>query len=98
PVVQPGGGRPRRLGACLPRSSPARPVMLFPPLIQFAGFAADGGATATRIDGPGNTVISAPVSQNLFASRVPGPFPSVVAVEALDTHGNVLATEHRPGR
>jgi hypothetical protein len=78
--------------------SPARPVMVFPPLIQFAGFAADGVTTVAGIDASGNTVISAPVSQNLFASRVPGPFPSVVAVEALDTHGNVLATERRPGR
>jgi hypothetical protein len=78
--------------------SPARPVMVFPPLIQFAGFAADGVATVTGNDASGNTVISAPVSQNLFASTVPGPFPSVVAIEALDTRGNVLATEHRPGR
>ena len=78
--------------------SPARPVMVFPPLIQFAGFAADGVATVTGIDASGNTVVSAPVSQNLFASTVPGPFPSVVAIEALDTDGKVLATEHRPGR
>lgn len=78
--------------------SPARPVMVFPPLIQFAGFAADGVATVTGIDAAGNTVISAPVSKNLFASATPGPFPSVVAVEALDTHGDVLATEHLPRR
>jgi len=78
--------------------SPARPVMVFPPLIQFAGFAADGVATVTGIDASGNTVISAPLSQNLFASTVPGPFPSVVAIEALDTHGNVLTTEYLPGR
>jgi hypothetical protein len=78
--------------------SSARPVMVFPPLIQFAGFAADGVATVAGIDSSGKTVISAPVSQNLFASTTPGPFPSVVAIEALDTHGNVLATERRPGR
>ena len=78
--------------------SPARPVMVFPPLIQFAGFAADGVATVAGIDAAGNTVISAPVSQNLFASTTAGPFPSVVAIEALDTHGNVLATERRRGR
>jgi hypothetical protein len=78
--------------------SPARPVMVFPPLIQFAGYAADGVATVTGIDASGKTVISAPVSQNLFASATPGPFPSVVAIEALDTHGDVVATEHLPGR
>jgi hypothetical protein len=78
--------------------SPARPVMVFPPLIQFAGFAADGVATVTGIDANGNTVVSAPVSGNLFASTTPGPFSSVVAVEALDAYGNVLATEHLPGR
>jgi hypothetical protein len=78
--------------------SPSRPVMVFPPLIQFAGFVADGVATVAGIDASGNTVISAPVSRNLFASTTPGPFPSVVAIEALDTHGNVVATEHLPGR
>jgi hypothetical protein len=78
--------------------SPARPVMVFPPLIQFAGYAADGVATVTGIDSAGKTVISEPVSQNLFASTTRGPFPSVVAIEALDVHGNVLATEHLPGR
>jgi hypothetical protein len=78
--------------------SPARPVMVFPPLIQFAGFAADGVATVVGIDASGDTVISAPVSQNLFASTTPGPFSSVVAIEAVDKDGNVLATERRPGR
>ena len=78
--------------------SPARPVMVFPPLIQFAGFAADGVMTVAGIDASGNTVISTPASQNLFASITPGPFPSVVAIEALDIHGDVLATEHLPGR
>ena len=78
--------------------SPARPVMVFPPLIQFAGYAADGVATVAGIDASGNTVITASVSQNLFASTVPGPFPLVVAIEALDTHGDVLATEPLPGR
>ena len=78
--------------------SPARPVMVFPPLIQFAGYAADGVATVAGIDASGNTVITASVSQNLFASTTPGPFPFVVAIEALDTHGDVLATEPLPGR
>jgi hypothetical protein len=78
--------------------SRARPVMVFPPLIQFAGFAADGVATVAGVDASGNTVVSAPVSNNLFASTTPGPFPSVVAIEALDTRGRVVATEQRPGR
>jgi hypothetical protein len=72
--------------------------MVFPPLVQFAGFAADGVATVAGIDASGNTVISAPVSQNLFASTTAGPFLSVVAIEALDKNGNVLATERRAGR
>jgi hypothetical protein len=78
--------------------SPTRPVMVFPPLIQFAGYAGDGVATVAGIDASGNTVISEPVSQNLFASATRGPFPSVVAIEALDADGNVLATEDLPGR
>ena len=78
--------------------SPTRPVMVFPPLIQFAGYAADGVATVAGIDASGNTVISEPVSQNLFASATRGPFPSVIAIEALDADGNVLATEDLPGR
>ena len=78
--------------------SPARPVMVFPPLIQFAGYTADGVATVAGIDASGNTIISAPVIQNLFASTTAGPFPSVVAIQALDAHGDVLATEHLPGR
>jgi hypothetical protein len=78
--------------------SPSRPVMVFPPLVQFAGYAADGVATVAGIDGSGNTVVSALVHRNLFASTTPGPFSSVVALEALDAQGNVLATEHLPGR
>jgi hypothetical protein len=78
--------------------SPARPVMVFPPLVQFAVFPADGVANVRGIDSSGDTVVSAPVSGNLFASATPGPFPTVVAIEALDADGNVIATERRPGR
>jgi hypothetical protein len=84
------------LGGSFP--SPARPVMVFPPLIQFAGYAADGVATVVGVDASGNTVISAPVSRNLFASTTSGPFPSVVAIQALDARGDVVAIEHVPGR
>jgi hypothetical protein len=78
--------------------SPSRPVMVFPPLVQFAGFAADGIAAVAGVDASGNAVVSAPVSQNLFAATTAGPFPSVVVLKALDTEGNVVATEHLPGR
>jgi hypothetical protein len=78
--------------------SPARPVMVFPPLVQFAGFAADGVAAVRGVDSSGNAIVLARVSENLFASATPGPFPTVVAIEALDAVGNVLATERRPGR
>jgi hypothetical protein len=78
--------------------SAMQPVMVFPPLIQFAGYAADGVASVAGIDAAGRTVISEPVSQNLFASTTRGPFPAVVAIEALDSHGTVLATEPLPGR
>jgi len=84
------------LNGTFPSSS--RPVMVFPPLVQFAGYAADGVAAVRGIDASGNTVIAAPVRENLFASADAGPFPKVVAIEALDTHGNVQATEHLPGR
>jgi hypothetical protein len=72
--------------------------MVFPPLVQFAVFPADGVANVRGIDSSGDTVVSAPVSGNLFASATPGPFPTVVAIEALDADGNVIATERRPGR
>ena len=78
--------------------SPARPVMFFPPLVQFAGYAADGVATVTGVDAAGNAVVSAPVTRNLYASQVRGPFPSVVAIEARGADGNVLARERVPGR
>jgi hypothetical protein len=84
------------LNGTFPSSS--RPVMVFPPLVQFAGFAADGVAEVAGIDASGNTVVTAPVSDNLFASTTAGPFRSVVALEALDTESKVIATEHLPGR
>jgi len=78
--------------------SAAQPVMFFPPLVQFAGYAADGVATVRGIDALGETVVSAPVRRNLYASATPGPFPSVVSIDALDAEGNVLVTERVPGR
>jgi hypothetical protein len=78
--------------------SPARPVMVFPPLEQFAGYAADGVATVAGVDAAGQTVVSAPVVDNLFAATTPGPFPTVVAIEARDSQQNVISTWHVPGR
>jgi hypothetical protein len=78
--------------------SPARPVMVFPPLVQFAGFAADGVATVRGVDSSGDTVVSASVRGNLFASQTSGPFPTVISIQALDAQGHVLATVRRPGR
>jgi hypothetical protein len=90
----------RGVGCDLNGTFPSRsqPVMVFPPLLQFAGFAADGVASIAGIDASGSTVVSAPVHRNLFASTSAGPFPAVVAIEARDADGNVLATEHLPGR
>jgi hypothetical protein len=78
--------------------SPAQPVMTFPPLVQFAGYAADGVASVDGVDAAGDTVVSAAVEDNLFASTTTGPFPTVVALKALDVHGNVVATVRLPGR
>jgi hypothetical protein len=38
------------------------------------------------------------VNGNLFASTIDGPFPSIVAIEALDSDGHAVAIEHVPGR
>jgi hypothetical protein len=72
--------------------------MAFPPLEQLAGYAADGVATVAGVDASGHTVVSAPVSNNLFAAATPGPFPTVVALQALDAQGHVLSTWRVPGR
>jgi hypothetical protein len=76
--------------------SAARPVFAFPPLLRFAGFAADGVATVAGVDGSGRTVVSAPVADNLFAAE--GATDGVVVLEALDAHGNVIWTWRLPGR
>ena len=75
--------------------SPRNPVSVFPVGGRFAGFAADGVASVTLVDGSGRTLASANVSQNLFVS---GAMPTgTVTVVALDAHGDVLAQiESRP--
>jgi hypothetical protein len=71
------------------------PVSVFPVGGRFAGFAADGVASVTLVDGSGRTLASATVSQNLFVS---GAMPTgTVSVVALDAQGDVLARiETRP--
>jgi hypothetical protein len=70
-------------------------VSVFPVGGRFAGFAADGVASVTLVDGSGRTLASANVSQNLFVS---GAMPAgTVTVVALDAQGDVLARiESRP--
>ena len=78
--------------------SAERPLVIFPPLQQFAGFAADGVASVAGVDAGGGTVVAAPVHDNLFAAETAGPFPTVRAVRALDEGGRVLWTWDVPGR
>jgi len=76
--------------------SAADPVFVFPPLRHFAGYAADGVATVAGLDRSGQAVISAPVSENLFAAQ--GATDGVVSLEALDAEDHVIWTWPLPGR
>lgn len=54
------------------------------------GIAADGVATIDGLDASGNTVVSTPVSSNVYAvANVPA---GVTKIEAVDSSGNVLTT------
>lgn len=77
--------------------SPNRPVMVFPPFRQFAGFAADGVASIEGLDASGAEVASAPVVDNLFAAPEQ-PTASIVSLAALDSAGRVVWTWQLPGR
>jgi hypothetical protein len=77
--------------------SPSDPVWIFPPRDNFAGFAADGVATVAGFDSAGGALVSAPVSDNLFAAT-PGDYTTVAVVEALDAQGNVVWTWRLPDR
>jgi hypothetical protein len=77
--------------------SPTRPVWIFPPHDGFNGFAADGVATVEGVDASGRVVVSAPVTQNLFAAPS-GEYTDVATVEALDAGGRVIWTWHVPDR
>lgn len=77
--------------------SPSRPVQVFPPFRQFAGFAADGVADVEGLDASGADVASAPVIDNLFAA--PGrSTASIVSLAATDAQGHVVWTWRLPGR
>jgi hypothetical protein len=77
--------------------SAKRPVAVFPPFRQFAGFAADGVATVAGVDASGRTVASAPVVDNLFAAGQPA-LDGLVSLEAIDRTGQVVWTWRLPGR
>jgi hypothetical protein len=74
--------------------SPTRPVFVFPPFRQFAGFAADGVATIEGLDASGAEVASAPVVDNVFAAPEQ-PTASIVSLAARDPAGRVVWTWHR---
>jgi hypothetical protein len=77
--------------------SPSRPVMVFPPFRQFAGFAADGVASVDGLDASGAEVASVPVVDNVFAAPKQ-PTASIVSLAALDSAGHVVWTWQLPGR
>jgi hypothetical protein len=77
--------------------SPSRPVFVFPPFRQFAGFAADGVASVEGLDASGAEVASAPVVDNVFAAP-DQPTAAIVSLAALDSSGHVVWTWQLPGR
>jgi hypothetical protein len=69
--------------------SPARPVFDFSRFSRkLVGFAADGVATVDLLDGSGNVIASAPVSDNVYADA--NPPAGGAAIEALDANGTVV--------
>jgi hypothetical protein len=77
--------------------SPARPVWIFPPYDGFNGYAADGVATVEGLDASGQVVVSAPVSDNLFAAPA-GDYRDVATVEAFDARGARIWSRQLPDR
>jgi hypothetical protein len=67
------------------------PVIAFPPFDHLAGIAADGVATVAYLDASGNTIASAPVTDNLYASSATIPEGGVASIEALDAQGRVIS-------
>jgi hypothetical protein len=77
--------------------SPSRPVMVFPPFRQFAGFAADGVAAVQGLDASGAEVTSAPVVDNVFAAPDHSTL-RIVSLAATDAGGHIVWTWRLPGR
>jgi hypothetical protein len=84
---------PRGVG-CAPAGffpTQGRPILGFPmrarsPYLRFmAGFAADGVARVDLVDADGGTIVSAPVSDNLYAAT---DIPQVAAAEIVAYGGN----------
>jgi hypothetical protein len=72
--------------------SPQKPIFFFPPAsVHLVGFAADGVASVAAVDADGAVLETVPVSDNIFAG--PAVPDDATAVEALDSSGNVIATE-----
>ena len=71
--------------------SPERPILDFSRFsggARLIGFAADGVANVSLLDGSGRVIASAPVVNNVYAEADP-PAGAVVVV-AVDTHGTVV--------
>jgi hypothetical protein len=77
--------------------SPQRPVVVFPPFRQFAGFAADGVVAVHGLDAAGAEVASAPVVDNVFAAPDQST-GAIVSLAASDAAGHVVWTWRLPGR
>jgi hypothetical protein len=70
--------------------SEEKPILAFPPHAQLAGFAADGVSAVEAVDANGVTLVSVPVSDNVFAG---GATPAgAVELRVLDASGNVIRT------
>ena len=78
--------------------SPQRPVFVFPPLRRLAGFAADGVTSVAALDASGQTLDTAPVEGNVFASPSPLPQGEAVSIEARDANGAAIWSWRLPGR
>ena len=76
--------------------SPDRQVLMFPPVAQLQGVAADGVATVELLDANGNVLASAPVTNNLFEADASIPDGTAASVVTLDANGNVTSTRPLP--
>jgi hypothetical protein len=111
-----GGTAPRRITINTPCESgfpsPSRPILGFYLLARASGspvqtiaalqgLAADGVATVDAVDGAGDVLLSAPVSDNVYSARLAdsqdvADARSVVKIEARDSKGDVVYSEDIP--